>query len=110
MSRFDLLFANPKLRTTISDRMVHLDLSIKDICTEAKKLGIKGLNPSSLSRFFAQDSGKKEGTISQANLLYLMTRLGIKMKIQTEVKEIDINEAFNEAVRLHEDLLRKLED
>jgi hypothetical protein len=81
MKKFDLLFQAPHLREKIQRKMEKDKITTKQLCDEASELGVKGLNPSSMSRFFSDDKGKREGAITQGVLVYVMMRLGLTIDI-----------------------------
>ena len=80
--KFDLLFLYPNLRETIQKKMKTLGITAKQLCEEAQEIGIKGLNPSSISRFFADKKGKREGSITQGVLIYILFRLGFHIDLK----------------------------
>jgi hypothetical protein len=89
MKKFDLLFYAPNLRSDIQKKMDSLAITTKDLCDEAKGLEIKGLNPSSISRFFSDTSGKREGSVTQGVLIYILIRLGFEIKMNINDIESD---------------------
>ena len=81
MKKFDLLFFAPDLRKDIQKEMDEMGITTKSLCDEAKDMKLKGLNPSSVSRFFADSEGKREGSITQGVLIYMLFRLGFDISM-----------------------------
>ena len=87
MKKFELLFNKPGLRELIKEKMEEKGISISSICEDAKADGIKGINPSSFSRFFSTIEGKMDGSFTQAALIYILFKIGILVKIEFQPQE-----------------------
>ena len=94
--KFDLLFLAPDLRVKMQKKMHTLGITTKQMCDEAQELGIKGLNPSSVSRFFADKRGKREGSITQGVLIYMLMRLGFSPRVDI-LEETNIDQSIEKS-------------